>query len=159
VLAIAKKWQSIKDGAAAAVDWVRDRWNDFVGFFAGLPGRITSAASGMFDGLWQAFRHAINMIIDGWNGLHFSLPSIDTHIPGVGKIGGESVGVPQIPHLAQGGLITADGFIYAHAGEAITPAPGRTGPAVVIQSASFNDGLTVEAFMRRAAWVAQTQGL
>jgi hypothetical protein len=159
VLAIERNWGTIKDGAAAAVQWVKDRWNDFVGFFTGLPGRVASATSGMFDGIWQAFRHAINMIVDGWNSLHFSIPSIDTHIPGVGKIGGESVGVPHIPHLAQGGLITADGLVYAHAGEAITPAPRRNGPAVLIQSANFGNGLDVEAFMRKAAWVAQTQGL
>ena len=125
-----------------------------------MPGRIAGAARGMFDGIWQAFRSAINMIVDGWNGLRFGIPEIDTHIPGIGKVGGGDFGVPQIPHLAQGGLITATGLVYAHAGEAITPAPAaRSGPAVVVEQATFSTELDVDSFMKRAAWVAQTAGL
>jgi TP901 family phage tail tape measure protein len=36
-------------------------------------------------------------------------------------------------------------------------AAGYGGPAVVIQNATFNEGLDVEAFMKKASWVVQTQ--
>lgn len=141
-----------------AVYEIVTHWNDLMSFFRGIPGQISGIASGMWDGILHAFRSMINSIIDLWNDLHFSTPSIDIF----GKhIGGEEIGVPHIPHLAQGGLITADGLIYAHAGEAITPAKdvGRTAPAVHIEHAEFSTELDVEAFMKRAAWVAQTAGV
>lgn len=92
------KAQEVKDGIVTAFDTV-------VGFISGLSGRITSAASGMWDGIKDAFRSAINWVISGWNNLAFSFPSFDTKIPGVGRVGGFSVGTPDIPYLAKGGLI------------------------------------------------------
>ena len=103
VLAIVKNWDKIRNGATAAVDWVRDKFGDLVGYVRGLPGRIGKAASGMFDGVKDAFKSSINWIVDKWNGLEFSIPSVDTHIPGVGKVGGFSLGTPNIPRLATGG--------------------------------------------------------
>lgn len=95
-------------GIAGAASWMKDwivgRFDDLVGFITGLPGRIASAASGMWDGITSAFKAAINWIIRGWNSLHFGIPSIDTHIPGIGTIGGGSFGVPHINELATGGI-------------------------------------------------------
>jgi len=79
--------------------------------------------------MWQEFRGTINTLIRGWNTLHFTMPSLDTHIPGVGKIGGFSVGVPQIHELATGGLVlpTPGGTVVrvAEAGQAeiVSPIP------------------------------------
>jgi hypothetical protein len=53
-----------------------------------------------------------------------------------------TIGVPQIPYLAEGGLITRTGLVYAHAGEAITPA-GRQGPAVHIENVNLHDGADI----------------
>jgi len=158
VAEIVRHWSEIRDGAARVIGDIRSGFDGLVSFIGGIPGRIAGYAAGMFEGIWNAFRSVVNRLIDGWNGLHFGLPAIDTHIPGVGKIGGESFGVPQIPRLAQGGLITATGFVFAHAGEAITPAPNRTGPAVNIEHATFADELDVESFMKKAAWVMRTAG-
>ena len=172
---IYQHWSDIKNGAAAVIHWfattwttvtgyitapfvsawqaIARGWDSVVGAIAGLPGRIASAASGMWNGILAAFRGMVNGIIDIWNGLHFQLPKVNV---GPIHIGGETIGVPHIPHLAQGGLITRSGIVYAHAGEAITPAPTRSS-AVVVQNASFNSAVDVETFMRKAAWVVQTQ--
>ena len=172
-------WRQILSGLQVVWDWIRSTWNavygfivgpvnsavaaitgawnGFIGFFAGVPGDIARIAGGMWDGIFQSFRSMINDIIDIWNQLHFSLPSASVFGH---KIGGETIGVPTIPHLSQGGLITQTGVIFAHAGEAIIPAPAggtRTGPAVNIEHATFANELDVETFMRRAAWVVQTQ--
>ncbi len=153
VLAIQRNWGAIKDGASAAVQWVKDQFNGLVSFFSGLPGRMGRMFAGMFDGIWEAFKSAVNRLINGWNSLHFTLPSIDTHIPGVGKIGGSTVGVPRIQPLATGGLITASGLFYGHAGEAVTPLPkGGLGPAVVINDAHFSSAVDIDLFMRRVAF-------
>lgn len=176
-LEIAKHWNDIKAGAGAVITWFRTVWSTVTGYItapfvsawqaiargwdtvvgvvAGIPGQIGRVASGMWDSIGAAFRAMVNGIIDIWNGLHFTLPKINE---GPIHIGGETIGVPRIPHLAQGGLITGTGLIYAHAGEAITPAAdvGPRGPAVVVQQAVFNSGVDVDAFMRMAAWRVQT---
>lgn len=93
-----------------AADWIHDKWSATINFFTGMPGKIRAITVGMWDGIKDAFRSAINFIIRGWNSLRFTLPSIDTHIPGIGKVGGFSIGVPGIPYLASGGFVTQAGL-------------------------------------------------
>lgn len=81
-------------------------FNRILKFLGSMDGKIANATAGMWDGIKDAFRSAINWVIRGWNSLRFTMPSIDTHIPKVGKVGGFSVGVPSIPYLAHGGLVT-----------------------------------------------------
>jgi hypothetical protein len=152
-------WDGIKNGATSAHDWVSDRVNDLVAIFTGLPGRLAGVFSGMFDGISDAFKAALSWIVDHWNMLHFTMPSFDTHIPGIGSVGGFDVGVPplHIPGLATGGTVTREGIFYLHAGEAVTPA--RSGPAVQIEHAHFSDEVDVDVFMARAAWAVQTRAM
>ena len=103
VLAIAKNWDRIKSGAASVRDFVTGRFNALVGFFSGLPGRISGIASRMWSAIPSAFRSALNGVIGAWNGLSFTIPSISAF----GKtIGGGTIGTPNIPYLAQGGITT-----------------------------------------------------
>jgi phage-related protein len=88
----------------AAIKWITDHWNGVLGFFRSMPGKIASIASGMWSGLWNSFRSVINSIIGGWNSLHFGVPSID--LGPLGHVGGFDFGVPQIPYLAKGGVVT-----------------------------------------------------
>lgn len=122
VLIIARHWSSIKNGASGVYTWITGKFNAIVGFVTGLPGRIGHAAAGMWDGMKTAFKDAINFIIRGWNSLDFSMPSVDTHIPGVGKIGGWTLGLPDIPQLHSGGVIRTGGLAMLHAAEVVTPA-------------------------------------
>lgn len=103
VLAITRNWDTIKAGAAAAVNWVKDRFNDVVSFITGLPGRISAAARGMWDGIAAAFKSAINTIIRGWNRIEFKIPGFKVGPVG---FGGFTLGVPDIPQLAHGGIVT-----------------------------------------------------
>jgi hypothetical protein len=91
-------WDGLKSLASRGIDGI-------VGFVRRLPGRIVSVASGAFDGLKNAFRSAVNFIIDGWNGLSFSIPGFDP--PGPGKIPGVTISTPNIPRLAKGGIVQA----------------------------------------------------
>jgi hypothetical protein len=151
-------WSSIQNAAAAASSWIRGRFNDVVTFFTKMPGRIASAAAGMWHGISDAFRDMLNILIGFWNKLHFKMPSFDTHIPGVGKIGGFDVGMPKIQPLATGGFITSPGLFYLHAGEAVTPAAPR-GPAVNIEHATFSEGVDIDLLMRRVAFEARRQAI
>jgi phage-related minor tail protein len=76
------------------------RFNAVVSFVSGLKARIGRATGGLWDGIKNSFRNAINYIVDAWNRLSFSLPSINTPF---GKIGGTTLNTPNIPRLATGG--------------------------------------------------------
>lgn len=136
VLMIVKHWKSIKDGVTAVKDWIVKVFGDVMSFFSGLPGKMGRLFSGLFDGLKDAFKAAINFIISGWDAMHFKLPSFDTHIPGIGKVGGFDIGLPQIPLLAKGGIATHPTLaMIGEAGpEAVVPLSrfaGLGGPQVV----------------------------
>lgn len=182
--AIYKNWATIKAGAVAVWDWLKTAWGTVEGYitapftaawaaiertwgtvegwFSRLPGDIAHLASGMWDGIANAFVDAMNFVINVWDRLQFKTPTFQLPFPPHTKFPSITVGVPHIadlPHLAQGGLITGTGVVYAHAGEVISPAPAakRSGPAVVVQNATFSQALDVDLFMKRAAWVAQTE--
>ncbi|MEY2580526.1 MAG: hypothetical protein QOE09_375 [Ilumatobacteraceae bacterium] len=99
---ISTMWDGIKSGMSSAKDWVRDRINDVVGLAVGLPGRVGGVFSGMWDGIKNAFKAALNWIIGKWNGLEFKLPGISAF--GY-HIGGQTIGVPDIPMFHSGGLV------------------------------------------------------
>ena len=99
-------WTGIETGITGAKDWVKERIDEVVGFATGLPGRLVGKFAGMWDGIKAAFRSAVNFIIDAWNGLEFKIPGFDPPGPGP-TFGGFTLGVPDIPRLAAGGLAYA----------------------------------------------------
>jgi hypothetical protein len=120
----------------AMLDWASDAARNLPGrlgeiagaifsFIGGLPGRIRSAASGMWDGISDAFRAAINAVIGWWNRLSFptfDIPSVD--VPFLGTIGGGSIGgwdLPNIPSLASGAYMRARSPMLSIVGEGPTP--------------------------------------
>lgn len=120
---ISSLWDGLKSGIDTARQWVSDKIDAVVGFATGLPGRLAGLFGGMWDGIKEAFRSAINFIIRGWNGLQFSMPSFDTHIPGVGTIGGFTIGLPDIPLFDSGGFMPgaagSHGLAILKAGEMV----------------------------------------
>lgn len=115
--AIAKAWGDIKKAVKTAYDWlvknvfnpigtfftktIPNAGNKMVSWFAGLPKRITSATKGMFDGIKNAFRAAMNWVIDKWNGLSFKIGGqkvFGVSLPGV------TISTPNLPHMAHGGI-------------------------------------------------------
>src|SRR5690554_3037172 len=102
-------WRGVLENVVGWVSDARqrvvDRFTAIVDFVKGLPDRIRRAASGMWDGIKNAFRSALNWIIDKWNGLSFTLPEMD--LGPLGKVGGWTLSPPSIPRLAQGGIVPA----------------------------------------------------
>jgi hypothetical protein len=101
---VIKNFGSIKSTVLGA-------FNAVVGFITGLPGRISKAASGMWDGIKDAFKAAINWIIDGWDSLQFKInvPKDIYGIPVPGGGGSFGFGVPHIDRLASGGPVYGPG--------------------------------------------------
>lgn len=111
-------WHGIGDIFWGTISWIVDKWNWLWDLVTGTPGRIGNKLSDMWSSLWNGFRYYVDLLIGGWNSLHFGIPSMD--IFGV-KIGGFDIGVPQIPFLAEGGLIGTGGLAVV----------GERGPEVV----------------------------
>lgn len=157
-----------------AWSWLSSTVSQVGAWFAAVPGAIGRALAGVFDAIIGPFKAAwswiqnniLGPIKGAWNGIAGALNAvhISIHIPDwVPIIGGKGFdwSPPRIPTLAQGGLLTRSGLVYAHAGEVISPAPatatGRQGPAVVIQTANIRDEVTAEVFTRKLAWHLQTE--
>jgi TP901 family phage tail tape measure protein len=96
----------VVNGVTTAVNWVHSKWSSVINFFSSIPGKISSIASRMWTGIGTAFRGMINWIIDIWNRLNFTIPKVS--FLGM-SLGGGTIGVPHINHLAGGGDITRGG--------------------------------------------------
>lgn len=109
--------------AETVVNNVTGAFNGLVTFFQGVPTAIGNAVSGMWNGIWEGFRSVINSIIRGWNGLQFTVPSID--LGPLGSVGGFTLGVPTIPYLHKGGVVPgprgSDVLAILQAGEKVIP--------------------------------------
>jgi phage-related protein len=161
VLVIAKHWDKIKSGAAKVKDWIVSKFNAVVGFFRGIPGKISSAASGMWDGIKNSFKSAINTIIGWWNNLSFSI-NIPDGIPGLPD--SFSINTPNLPYLARGTASFRGGLavvgergpelVNMPRGTSVTPA-GRTadllggGVNVIVQGNLFGDARAIARELER----------
>ena len=137
-------WGAIKGAAQGAWRWIKDNWpliltiltgpigaavwiikehgDSIVGFFRDMPGRISRAASGMWNGITSGFKGAVNGIIRGWNNLSFTVGG--GSFMGVG-IPSFTLGTPNIPYLAQGGLISRAGAaVVGERGPELLSLPG-----------------------------------
>lgn len=69
-------------------------------WFVKVPGEVVRRASGMWDGIGEAFESMINGIIDVWNGLEFKVPGFDAFGQ---HFGGFTLGMPDLGHVRFGG--------------------------------------------------------
>ena len=97
---------AVGDAFGTAKDWIVEQWNSLIEWFKELPGKVTSAVSGLWDGIKNAFRDAINWLINAWNNfrLHF-----DFTIPVIDKAVSLTVDTPDLPLLARGGRVSGPG--------------------------------------------------
>lgn len=152
-------WEWIKQAVSDASDFISGLIDGIVGFFTGIPGAIMGALSGLWEIITAPFRSAWDTIsgiahdienafseaigfVKGiwngfaraWNGIEIHIPSVD--IPLVGEIGGGTVGLPNLPILGSGGIVTAPtlALIGESGPEAVIPLPaGGFGTSVTYQ--------------------------
>lgn len=72
-----------------------------------MPGRINAVVGGLFDGIKNAFKTAVNWIITKWNNLELKIGGgsiLGVDIPSI------TLSTPNIPLLAKGGIIDMAGL-------------------------------------------------
>ena len=104
VSAIVTHWDTIKKAIVGVFDWVKNNWSSILGFFISPISTIVRAFEGLGDSIRRILKGAINFLIDGWNALEFRIPGFDP--PGPGSFPGFTLGVPDIPRLATGGIVS-----------------------------------------------------
>jgi hypothetical protein len=126
---IMKHWDTIKRGVENVVKFIKDTWNGVIGWFRGLPGRIGSAVAGLWDGLKNAFRSALNWIIGKWNGFRLEVKIPGNTLTNLLGIAGKGfrIDTPNIPTFHTGGTFRTatpggEGLALLKDGEKVTPA-------------------------------------
>ncbi|HVW33468.1 MAG TPA: hypothetical protein VHL53_13090, partial [Acidimicrobiia bacterium] len=140
---LVKNWDTVKGAFSATFGWIKDRFDDFIGLFDGLPGKIGAAVKGLAGVITAPFRLEFNAVSGLWNN---SVGSLSFHVPDwVPGLGGKGFSFPKLPTLAQGGITTGPtvALIGDNPGgrEAVIPLPpgadtgdiggGPTGPIVI----------------------------
>ncbi len=115
--AIGTAWGFVSDvfgklmaGIERVRSWIGDKVEAVVGFFTSLPERIASAVTGLWDGLTNSFRNAINLIIGLWNGLaipSFTIGGWDAFGITLPSFTTPRIEVPDLPILHSGGVFSA----------------------------------------------------
>jgi phage-related protein len=102
-------------------------WDNIVDVFTGAVNAIAGVGRRIWDPLAKGFSDAIDVIrgiwnafARFWNSIQISVPAVD--VPFLGRVGGFNVGLPDLPHLAQGGIVD-------HATLAVI---GEKGPEAVV---------------------------
>lgn len=121
VAAIVLNWDKIVAfirGAVAAmgkiisgfVDFFTDAWDGMLKFLGDIGRSILKFGETLWKPIGDGFKAAIDFIrgvwngfVNFWNGIEISVPSVD--IPLVGRVGGFTIGLPDLPHLAAGGIV------------------------------------------------------
>jgi tape measure domain-containing protein len=112
------------DAVDAVFSFIADHWRLLTIILAGPIGAAVVLIIDHFDSIKEAARGAINWIIRAWNSLQFTLPHL--HVFGH-DLGGQSIGVPRIPLLANGGQVPVGGAaIVGEAGPELLTNSGGT---------------------------------
>jgi len=118
-------WESIKTVFGwSPLGIIITNWDAIVGFFGGLGAKIGTAASGMWDGIKDSFKSAINWVLRAWNDFQFTIGGGNVMGLDIPKV---TLDTPNIPLLAKGGIVpaTPGGRLVrvAEAGESEVVAP------------------------------------
>lgn len=91
-------WDGVVNGVRSAVGWVRDAWQGCIDGIKGIFRGLGDFARGVWDGIVSAAKNVINGAIGVINGAISGVNSVTS------KVG--IPGIPEIPKLAAGGVIT-----------------------------------------------------
>lgn len=138
----------------------RDRISDVWDGITSLIGRQKDIILGLIGGMVSALKSAVNAFIRLWNALDFTMPKV--HVPGTNiDIGGFTIGLPDIPLLAKGGIVNRPtlAVVGERGPEAVVPlGSGGMGQTFHIQQVVVNGVQSPQQFMDALVKWARTSG-
>lgn len=161
-------WKAISDGFTALGKWIESVWKGIGEFIDTVADAIGDIGATIWKPIGDGFEAVIDFIRGVWNGfarfwnsIQITVPSVD--IPLVGKVGGFTIGVPDLPMLAAGGIVTGPtlALIGEKGPEAVIPldrmgAGGLTVEVNVLGDLRAEDPEQVAGAIGRVLW---TQGI
>jgi len=156
-------YNTIANAMTDAKNWVSDRIGEIVGFFTELPGRVTTALSGLAGALEAAFKAGLNAVIaqinsfiDKFNALR--IPGFTIKIPLAPDIKFGGFDFPDMERLAtlhHGGIVPGPIGqpmpIIALGGERFLPpgGGGAAGTTIIFERGAFEiQALDADSFQR-----------
>jgi len=132
---------------------VKTKFEEIVAFIRGIPENIREAARGMWDGITDAFKAAMNTIIRGWNRIEFKIPGFS-----IGPVGydGFTLGVPDIPTLHSGGTFRSpngpgtSGMAWLQDGERVSRGGSAGGITIIVQGSMIGTERELVSILKRA---------
>lgn len=118
-------FSSLTDKAVELFIKMQVKWASFVSKMKEGVDTVKDFIGDLFSPLWNGFRSAVNSIINGWNGLSFTMPSVD--LGPLGSTPSFTVSTPNIPTLQTSGFSFGEGLVNLHPNEAIVNAKDRRG--------------------------------
>ncbi len=121
-------WKAITTGFSNLGRAIRNVWNGLLEFFGGILDSVAEFGGKLWKPIGTGFKAAIDVIkgiwnafARWWNSIEIGVPAID--IPYIGRVGGFSVGLPDLPFLAEGGIVNSPTLaVIGEAGpEAVVP--------------------------------------
>lgn len=134
---------AVRNALVGAYDWARDNWPLLLGILTGPVGLAAVMIVRHFDQVKDAVRGVLNWLIGAWNALHFTIGGWTVPIPGLPDVHVPrvTVGMPPIPYLAAGGMITSAGFgVIGDRGPELVSLPRGATVQPLTASASFDFG-------------------
>lgn len=153
----------IEDAIPGVAAWAAELGGKIVDEIGKLPDRITTAASGMFDGVKDAFKAAINWLIDKWNDFSITI--------GGGSFLGQDIpemtlDTPNLPRFHDGGIVPGrpgqEVLSILQAGEQVLTADQQRAIGGATSWTINADGLTADEaaqYVPRAILHAQLVGM
>lgn len=157
---------AIGDALASLGEFFVSVWEGMLDFLGGVVDAIADIGRAIWEPIATGFEAAVDVIkaiwnafVGFWNGIQITVPSVD--LPLIGRVGGFTIGLPDLPMLAAGGIVTRPTLaMIGEAGpEAVLPldrlgAMGAPTVNLTINGDVTGDERRLPGHMLRALYVA-----
>lgn len=105
IILLVTHWDTVKQVVSNVVNWIKDRWNDLMSWFAGVPDWFGRIFAGIGNAISGAFKSALNWVIDRLNWL---VDRANDLIYGINVVSpfNDIPAIPHIPRMHAGGVVS-----------------------------------------------------
>jgi hypothetical protein len=149
IILLINHWDTVKNVVGNVIGWIRDRWNDLMGWFSGIPEWFGKIFGAIGNAISAAFKGVINWIVDRLNWL---IDLANDVIYGINVVSpfNDIPNIPHIPRMHTGGVVQGrpgeEVPVLAMAGERMENNVGPGRGAMTVQFGGNTDSAFATAF-------------